>query len=470
MARFPLSACLKPFRLSKKNKDKQQQPAASSSNSDLESVDFNPQQFNPFDHPDMSLVPNGQPATISRADSYSIFEPPQQNRIQPRSFEKILGYHVPRPGSTFVGPSHWINPEFCTLDNRVKSYNDQQQSAQTGAASRPTSSPLGVSVPGCSSTKKDNLQYQDISPSPLSRRRPIAGRESQPKIVSPRFRRPMPTLTEMRDEQLWVNAARILEPGKNKSVPIPSNERVETQLHRRVSNRSPDSAISGLQEDVKGKGKVGTNQLPSDKVNVEREISAGEVSRGPCTRNKRSRSCPSEGSKCWLDSLEGLRARGSSSQSFDNARIRDHAILNERDFQKYEREIEEELEHGGRFKTILQRRGSFTGSINDFDRRWIRNIAPVRICNVEKLKYVSKVQWTPTKETLMTSALSATIEDANEVNTKEKIKRRINKWWKRLGGTPSDGVFSCSLGEYQPEKCQQRRLQRRMGVIPGKIC
>jgi hypothetical protein len=546
------------FRRSTTTTGKQPAKPSPSTDGDQDSVQFDPREFDPFDQPDMSLAPNGRPAAVSRLDPYSIVESPQQTltqylhssmrranttrpspsdgaplrrfprNSQPRSFEKILGYHVARAESTFVGPSQWINPDYQIPDRQFKSFNGCQRKVQTENASRPTSWPPGVSTPVILPKRRLNSPYDAVYPSIFSQRRPFT-RQSQPKIISPRFNNPMPPLMEVQEEQkfpspydavyplklsrrgfttvggsqpkiisprfskpmsplmeaqeeqIWATAAQILEPRTDKPVPVFLNQCLETQLKRRVSNRSPDSGISGVGEDAKEKEKI-DNQHSSETSKENQEVLTSEEPQRLRTRKHRSSSCPPKRSNSWIDSSEGQHISGSSTQSFDKARIHDSKSSNDG------QSTEEDLEKGVHYKFILQSQDELKDALaeghlqkimnaardaTEIERtRQIRKTEPVKIQDVRELKFVSHIQWTPTKETMMTSAISATVEDAGEVDTKEEkgFKTKINSWFKRSGRTRPDCIFPCPLGEHALDKCQERRVQRWPGIIPGKIC
>ncbi|KUJ10564.1 uncharacterized protein LY89DRAFT_740272 [Mollisia scopiformis] len=503
--------------LRRSEKSKGKQPATGLPSNDLDAdCDFDPRVFNPFDQPDMSLTADGRLTKPSRLDPYSIVDSPQQTLtqyldadLQRRKTLRAAASRSQRNGGegSSSGPSHRRIRALRTDDGVPGSLNDIQQPPQRGMRPGPVSHRASRSV---------REGTKDIMSSPQTIRRVSVSRtlgKNEAHIVSPSFHRPMPALLETSGEQLWATAEQILEPRLILPRPMSLNECLESHLQRRTSNRSPDSGVSGVsttsKEDSKGKSRVGDHRL----CKSGQEIDPANISqtdqhlRGrPRTRQRRSKSysCPTRSSESWLDSTEARRGRPQR-RSDDRPRKRDRASSTERYQQWYLKEIQEELHARGRFAVILQRQenlkeelleghlqrildsarrgpdpiytseltADLTGAGYD-KRRWIRNKIPIRIHDVRQLKAVSSIRWTPKTEATMTSARIADVEETGEVHV--KLSDRIKIGWAKFRAKSNqaeiedDKVHECLVGKHHPKLCQENRLRRQVGAIPGKIC
>lgn len=313
-----------------------------------------------------------------------------------------------------------------------------------------------------------------MHPPPRTGRTSISRQESQPRVISPVFSKPLSPLLEQ-DEEIWAIATQTPAPRTSGQLYV-SMDACMAEFKRPVQTKSPDSGVD-IGENVKGKGK-------------EIEASPETTPRNSTTRT-RGWSCPSKGSPSWLSKQERNRGPGTVSQSFDQPRPRS---------QGGEREVEEELSYGEQFEAILHQQDvlkdeltegqvqkilnatgygynrlemwdRFAGNPSQSNLRWTSNPVAAKMMGVRDLKFVTDVKWTPIKETKMTSAVTATVEDLDEMKRKdEKESRKKNKWWKLSKGPKCDNVSQCGLATVNPDLCRELRRKRRFGMVPGKIC
>ncbi|KAE8443857.1 hypothetical protein EG329_001266 [Mollisiaceae sp. DMI_Dod_QoI] len=555
MPGFRLPGRVGSLRSKKSNQGKQLVADISWNEFDWKNADFDPQEFNPFDQPDMAITLDGRPTTTSNLDPYAMVDTPRQTLTQylssdltrakrmegsskdgppltkvhrggSKSFQKISGYHVPRSQwnlseRCIAGTSHHRVQQQRRLDNlptpaaplsrpiagkplrALRTISEVSREREYDQSSHPTAHP-----------RVQQLRKLDNLPSPASpQSRPIAGkpirafrrisevsregedeetshptaypprvirritalpalREEQPRIVSPTFDKPGSTWRPSSPE-LWGTAQQILEPQVDQPGLISLDGCLQSQVQRRLSNKSPDSAISGVKtnssKDLEEQPAGDEDPQPSQAQGIPQESHSAEadqallenLDRGrPGVRIGRSQSCRQKEKNPWLDSSDGGRGRAHFKHSLDETRTRattrNRAASNECFTRKYMNDIAREIEHGGWLNTIYKTQENIretildghldrilntlrrqpapqtTGDLGNETLEDIQREIPVAIHHIHALRYVSPVQWTPQTEATMSSGLVAATEDAQDPACPADVlipREHKKKWW-----------------------------------------
>lgn len=487
------------LRRSKTTKSRPSASTTPSSELDWETLEFDPREFNPFDLPDMALTPEGRPTITSRLDPYSVVEDPHQTlsqylnpnlirrktiratsqdgapltraprkEVQPRSFERISGYHVQRPGGqTLSGPglSHPRIRQLRPSDRYIGNPSAPNQTPQKGdRAGR--SSPLARKIIVPEGEKEDLTHgHPTVRPPQILRR--VSGScqlRGVPRNESLVFDN---SLSKFR-ERFGTRMASIDDV---LSQPTPIS--LIQSFQRRASNRRPDSGTSTVPTDAeKGSNHppVHGNQKPVNAIDTQKGTGYAEgnpsledISRGrPLPKRQKSRSCPFERSNSWLDFSEGRRGRVLTRSSSTEQKDQAHISSTQHYQQRHSRELENEPENGSRFKEILDSQenlktelieghlqtildaakegappattldlwAGFTGGRGRGNRKWIRQKVPIQIHDVKELRSVSRLQWTP--HAIM---ISPVVEDPGDVNLTlgQRFRMARNRWFRKTG-------------------------------------
>lgn len=516
---------------------------------DWERVDFDPREFNPFDQPDMALTPEGRPTITSRLDPYSVVEDPNQTLSQylnlnlnrrktiratsrdgepitraprkepgkePRSFERISGYHVQRSGQLNPGPSHpriqQLRPSDRYITDSTPHHQNPQRIERNGRLcplSRKIFVPEGNREAG-----SERFTHPVVHPPRMLHR--VSGsrhlRGGEPRNQEPIFDGIFSRLWGGSGTQLGASAERILKSQEHRPAPKSLTECPRTHIKRHTYDITPDCGRFFVSTDAQdSKHSSVDGKAPRRAIHTQQESGCKEdpsqenSCRGRSLSKQKRRYCSLERSNSWLDCPEGRRGRVLTRTSSNEPNKRSHASSTERYQQWHSRELKKEPENGGRFKAILNNQddlkaelteghlqrildaarhgappattldlwASFTGGKGHGNRKWIRQKVPVRIHDVKELKYVSHMQWTPGIEAIMTSALTAEVRDAGDVKVTlvEMFRMKRNKWFKKgkLEREDGDGIVRCPTGSLDPGMCQRRRLKRFIGGSGG-IC